>query len=337
MGLFDGLFSSDKTETTTTNQSQTTNPWSPQIPYLQDVFSNAQSNYNTGAGNVYSGDQVAQYTPDQMNVFAQMLGYGTGSNAAQISANAGTNLVNTGVNGLDSAMQRLLSFKPTDATSNNITAAGAYADNPYLSGQVDAAMRDALRYANEQAIPAIQRQAAAHGNVNANTTGQGGIAEGIVQRGLADQAGDISSQLRGNAWNQGLQLAESARTADQNAILQALQSTGALGASSAASGVDALNSSVNQQANLFDLANTGAAGQQAANQASIDNARAVSEYPADRLNSLLSQYFQNISGNYGGSTNSTGTLTTDTQQNQSFASGIAGILGSVAGIGKAFK
>ena len=63
------------------------------------------------------------------------------------------------------------------------------------------------------------------------------------------------------------------RTADQNAILQALQSTGALGASSAASGVDALNSSVqNQQAN-FDLANTGAAGQQAANQASIDNAR----------------------------------------------------------------
>ena len=131
-----------------------------------------------------------------MNVFAQMLGYGTGSNAAGRFPNAGTNLVNTGVNGSTAMrMQRLLSLSPLTPRQ---TTSRLQAHTPTIptSGQVDAAMRDALRYANEQAIPAIQRQAAAHGNVNANTTGQGGIAEGIVQRGLADQAGDISSQLR---------------------------------------------------------------------------------------------------------------------------------------------
>lgn len=333
MGLFDNLFKTSETKTTTNNQTTETAPWAAQIPYLQDAFAKAQSNYNSGAGNVYSGDHVAQFTPDQLSAFKAMFGYGMGSNAPAVSTQVGETLANAGASGLTSAMQRLMSFKPQGGADSNVTTAGLYADNPYLSGQVDAAMRDATRYANEDVLPGIRRTAAMHGNVNANTTGTGGIAEGIVARGLSDKAADVSSTLRGNAWNTGLQLAEQGRQADTNAILDALKTSGGLGATSAASGVDALTSGISQQGSLYDMANAGASGQRDATQASIDNALAKSEYPADRLNSLLSQYFNIIgSNNWGGTSNTTGTSTTNATQNKSTAEGIAGLVGSIAGL-----
>lgn len=328
-----GLFSSESKQTQTTSNSSSTQPWSAQIPYLTDAFAKAQSNYKLGAGNLYNGEQVAQFSPDQLAAFKAMFGYGMNSNAPETSTQVGETLANTGASGLTAAMQRLMAFKPEGSPQDNITTAGLYADNPYISGQVDAAMRDASRYANETALPGIRQTAAMTGNVNSNTTGAGGIAEGIVQRGLAEKAADVSSTLRGNAWNTGLNLAEQGRQFDTNSILDALKSTGTFGTTAAASGVDALGNAINQQTNLFNLASAGAAGERDASQASIDNAKAKSEYSADRLNSLLAQYFQ-IIGNpgYGSQSTSTSTTTGTKTEDPSIAQQAAGIIGALGGL-----
>lgn len=330
-----GLFSNQSQSTQTQSQNQTTAPWSAQQPYLLDAFKKAQSNYNTGASSLYSGQQIAGFTPEQMSVFKSLYDYGTNNNIPGLSASVGSNLANTGSQGLTAAMDRLLAFKPQGSTQSNIDAAGSYANNPYISGQVDAAMRDANRYVNEQQLPALERTAAMTGNVNASTTGQGGIAEGIIRRGLAEKAADVSANMRGSAYTQGLNLAEQGRQSDTSAVLDALKATGSLGATSAASGVDALGNSIRQQGTLYDLAGTGAQGYQDANQNIIDNAKAMSEYGADRLNTLLSQYFNTVGSQNWGS-QQTGTQTTNTQQtqNKSLGDTIAGILGGVGGLFK---
>lgn len=331
-----GLFSNETKSTQTTNTNETTAPWTAQQPYLTDAFAKAQGNYNLGARNLYSGQQIAGFTPEQMNVFKSLYDYGMGSSAIPgVSAAVGTNLAQTGSQGLTAAMQRLLAFKPTGNAQSNIEAAGLYSDNPYLSGQVDAAMRDANRYVTERAIPALDRTAAMTGNVNASTTGQGGISEGIIRRGLAEKAADVSANIRGNAYNTGLNLAEQGRQSDTNAVLDALKSTGSLGATSASSGVDALGNSISQQGTLYGLAGTGAQGYQDANQATIDNAKAMSEYGADRLNSLLSQYWATVGANNWGS-QTTGTQVTNTQKTEdpSIANQIAGVLGAAGSLFK---
>lgn len=97
--------------------------------------------------------------------------------------------------------------------------------------------------------------------------------------------------------------------------------------------MDALGNSISQQGTLYGLAGTGAQGYQDANQNTIDNAKAMSEYGADRLNTLLSQYFNTVGSQNWGS-QQTGTQTTNTQQtqNKSLGDTIAGILGGVGGL-----
>jgi hypothetical protein len=193
-------------------------------------------------------------------------------------------------------------------------------------------MRDASRYANEVQIPGVSRTANLGGNTNASSTA---IQQGIVQRGLAEKAADVSSSLRGDAWNQAVQLAEQGRQFDTSSILDALKSTGTLGANAAASGIAGTGSAIEQQRSLYDLANTGASGIQSANQAAIDDAKAQSEYSADRLNSLLQQYYAAIQGDYGGT--STGTSTSQVKENKSIGDTISGVLGGLGGLFKGFK
>jgi hypothetical protein len=60
----------------------------------------------------------------------------------------------------------------------------------------------------------IDQNAAMTGNMNST---RAGVAAGIAQRGLADKAADVSSTMRGNAWQAGLQASQ----ADQAILLQA--------------------------------------------------------------------------------------------------------------------
>jgi hypothetical protein len=314
---------SDKQTTTT---SQTQDPWAPQIPYLTQAFSTAQNNYNQGAGNVYNGPQVAQFNPDQLSVFQQMMGYGSNGQQAASTGAAGSTLTSAGTNGITDALNHLSTFKPGGGTQSNIDAAMQYANNPAVDGMVTAAMRDATRNVNENIQPGIDRVANANGNINSNRTG---IAHGIVDRGLADATADTSANIRGNLFSQGLNLAEQNSEAGNNNMLDAFKSLGALGGDAATTGINANTSSIGQQGALFDMANQGGAGQQMAGQTAIDNNRAMSEYSTDRLNQMLAQMFGVVGQTgYGGTSN--GTSTVEKQASPlTIAGSIAGGLGSL--------
>ena len=64
---------------------------------------------------------------------------------------------------------------------------------PAISGMVNAATRDAKRQGSGAAPPAIDRAGAVPGNAHGSRTG---IASGLVERALPEQAGNRSPNLR---------------------------------------------------------------------------------------------------------------------------------------------
>ena len=89
-----------------------------------------------------------------------------------------------------------------------------YINNDVLNSQIDAASRDVTRNLQENQLVNINSQAAASGNMGSS---RAGIADGIAMRGAQEQIGDISAQLRGNAYNTALGI--EAGRASENAQL----------------------------------------------------------------------------------------------------------------------
>ncbi|PYF01676.1 hypothetical protein BJ122_11983 [Rhodopseudomonas faecalis] len=307
-----------------TQSKQETNavsaPWSVQQPYLQQAFSGASSALGKTNANTYSGQQVAQFTPDQLATFRRMSGFGADTGAASGTMATGAGVANAGASALQAAMKSMEGFAPQGGTDTNITAAGQYADNPYISGAIDAAMRDANRQVNEQALPGQQRSAALTGNTMSS---KNALAQGVIQRGLAEKAADVSATMRQQAYQTGLGLAEQGRQFDNNAILDAMKASAATGGSAFSSGVDAVSSGIEQAKGLFDIANAGGAGQQQNTQNQIDDARTQKEYANSNTWQNLQNFYNIIGGNNWGGTQNSTTTSTPSQMNT-----IGGLLGA---------
>lgn len=254
-----------------------------------------------------------------------MLGYANNNNVSAANAATGDALAGSGTAGATGALSGLMNFNPGDATDSNITNASKYADNPALSGMVDATMRDARRQVSEQALPGIDRAAAVTGNTN---NSRAGIAQGLVERGLAEKTADVSAGLRGDAFNHGLDLASTDNRFNTSAMLDALSRAGGLGGSLAGAGVAARSGSIADRGALFDMANMGGAGVQAAGQASLDNTNAryqsAVNSPFDALRNYMSIIGSNNWGSQGSST------TTSTPSAWQIIGGLMGAGGSLA-------
>lgn len=194
-------------------QTTTTKPWKPQRQYLKSGFTRADQLYQDRADTPwYGGDLHAGLDPQTQSGVAGFSDYANGAGQDAIN-----NVSATGSDLLGSRGQYLSSIgsfrdaASADPTQSNIASAGAYADNPYLSGQIDAASRDVTRNLYENDIPGINRAATGSGNINSS---RAGVAEGIARRGAQDQIGDIASSMRGEAWSNGTRLAEMAREAN---------------------------------------------------------------------------------------------------------------------------
>lgn len=314
--------------TQTTDSTQTSTPWSVQQPYLTQAWQQASNNLNTANQNTYKGEQIAQFTPEQLANYRNMAGYN--SSAPGTTAGVGTQLATGGANALTQAMQNLQGYTPSGGTQSNIDAAKAYADGIDISGAVDATMRDANRAVSEQALPQIARSSAMSGNAFSNKRA---ISEGIVQRGLAEKTADVSAQMRNDAYQKGLSLAEGGRQFDNNAILDAMKSAGAMGGNAANSGVNALNSSINQQGGIYDIINQGGAGLRDANQASLDNERSKAEYATGNASDYLNNFWNIVGSNSWGGTQTGQQTQTSTPSTMNV---IGGIMGSVGSLAKAF-
>lgn len=302
--------------------SQTNNPWAPQIPYLTKAFSEADTAYGTAKGATSPDNFVAQFTPEQLSVFQRMINYG--GNPSTASA-AGDTLNAAGAGGTAGALSDLGAFRPTGGTQANIDAATQYANNPAISGMVDAALRDSKRQLTEQQLPQVARNAALTGNIDSNRRQ---ISEGILTRGFNDKAADVSANLRGNAYQEGLKLAEANNTASMDAILKAAMARGSIGNDA----IGAAGNAVAQQSGLFDIAGKGVAGQNLGAQAELDNAIQRYGFETDSPFAALNNYFKIIgANNWGGTSTGTGSKTeTSTPSTLDTIGKLMGSAGSLA-------
>lgn len=299
-GLFSG---SQKTKSESTTD---TGPSKFQQPYLTTAFDGAQANYDASKGSSwYTGDLYAGMSDQAKSDLSATRDYAlnTGLGTANQLSSVGSGLVGN-FDKASSTLDNFTSLANSDATQANIAAAGKYADNPYLSAQIDAVNRDVSRSLNEETLPGIDRQASGTGNINSS---RAGVAAGIAQRGAADRMADNAASLRSQAYQSGLTLAQQDRSNQLSAL-----GTAANGyASLAGQGVSALSSGAQIGTNALNTLNQTNAQEQADRQGQAD-ADYASWYGNDtRESDLLSRYYGIIGSNSWGQYGTTsGTQTT---------------------------
>ena len=305
----------------TTSNTSTSSPWDPQQPYLKAGMADAAFQYANQRGTpYYTGNTYAQMDPHTQSSLNGIYGYqGQGALNSSNMTSSGQNLVNAGNSGVDQSIHNLNNFNPQDPTQQNIQNAGMYANNPYVDGMVNAASRDVTRNLSEVALPGIARNASGTGNMDSTRTS---IAEGIAQRGAQDQIGDISANLRGQQYSNGLQLSEQARQANQGNYLDAISRAGQIGTGAAQTGYSGIGQGQGLYYNNMDA-------QTAAGQLSQQNQQGI-------LNQGLQQWQNNQSrpwqllGNYMGAITGAGTYPSTTGTNTQ-GGGIGGMISGALG------
>jgi hypothetical protein len=317
--------SGSQKQTTTQNQSTKTAPWAPQANAITTAFDGAKAALGQASGVQAPTDFVAGMTPEQMNTFRSMLGFAGTNGVSAENLASGNALAGAGTAGATGALSQLLGFNPGGARDAIIGDANKYADNPAISGMVDAAMRDARNQVRDVTLPGIDRAAAVSGNVNNSRTG---IAQGLVERELAGKAADVSANLRGAAYDKGLDLGAMTNV---QAVMDSLKSAGSLGGNLAQLGIGARSGSINDQKGVFDIANAGGAGLQADQQLTLDNLLARYQSGTTSPFDALKEYMSIVgSNNWGSESTSTGTSTTkSTPSAWQVIGGLMGAAGSM--------
>lgn len=257
-----------------------TDVFGAQMPFLNDIYGQAANlfhNYGMPDRQVADinnalaqglGSQFGFASGTGNDIFMQQLlssmgnlgGFGTAGNTA--NRMAGGNVFGTPMtNGL------------------NMNTLGASVNNPYLDGQIDAASRDVVRNLNENELTGNAAMAVGTGNSGSSRRA---VMDAVAQRGAADRVADISSNMRGNAYSQGLGLANQTALANQNAML----------------GTNALNAGLmGQGANLgLQLGQAGQQGLQQAYGTGANNAQMqtdVGNFLRQYQQQLLDSQFQN--------------------------------------------
>lgn len=315
---------SSQTQNQSGTTSSTTNPWSVQQPYLTQAFSGAQNALGQAQGNAQIPSQfTASYSPDAIAAFKQMLATGaSGNGAPQSSAAAGATASGAGAQGIQNGVTGLGAFTPQGGTQSNIDAANQYVAGQNIPAQVKAAMQSANEEANYVTNPNIDATAAAGGNINSS---RDAIEHGLVAKTLGEQAGNLSANLQGQAYNSGLSLAEQNNEAANNERLAALTGELSGGASGLYAGTGANTGSVAQQGGLYNIAQSGISGEQAAAQAPLTNAQqAFAANTNDPFQALQNYYGIVGANNWGGTTSGTSSGTSTTTSNPSTAAQIGG-------------
>jgi hypothetical protein len=246
------------------DQTTTTSgvPWQPlQNPLLAGV-TNVQNLFNQGT---YQGPYTAGVDPSQ--VYGYNLGttqWGGAERASNNYAQQGQGLIpglGSAFNYYQGAIQNPQGQNPW--LTNNaqyMGLANQFADNPYMDQSITAALRDPYRQLTEQTLPGIRTQANQYGVAGGS---QEAVMSAIADRGYQDRAADVGAQMRGQAWNQGLGIANQAAQGDQLLAQNAASNLAGLGGQ----GLDYLSQSygIGQQG-AQDLFNWGTQNQNLQNQ-----------------------------------------------------------------------
>lgn len=313
-----------------TQSSTNTQPWSAQIPYLQQAFGSAANALNT-AQNTSTAQPtqfVAGLTPQQLETFNAMVGYGNGNNAATTQQGAGNSAITTGQGATNQAASNMANFNPNaiNSVQNAINGANQYVQGVNIPGQVQAAMQNAINTANQVQLPGIARNAAATGNTGSSANG---VAQGLVQSNLANQAGNLSAELSNQAYNTGAGLSSAIDQANLAATQGNNQALAQLGGSNESLGLGALSSAVGNQNSLYNTAAQGGLGLQQGNQANNANQLQAWNFSQSSPFTALQNFYNIIgSGQWGGQSQGNSTTTST----PSMLNTIGGILGAAGAI-----
>jgi hypothetical protein len=309
----------------TQQENKTTAPWAPQAAALQTGFDAAGNALTQSQAAVNGGapkDYTAQFDPALIGQFNNMLGYANNTNTGALN-NAGNQAATNGANGSQAALTKLLGYDPS--TMNNpstlIDQANQYVAGQNIPGQVQAGMFNATQNARDVQMPGIAQAAAGSGNSDSSRRG---IAEGMVQRGLAQQGSALEAQLGGQAFGQGLQLASNNAQNNNQSLLTAAVNAGNVGNSGLYAGTGAVGGAINGQGSIFGMGTNAGQGLTAAQQANLTNQQQQYQGDVNNPYGALMPYMKAVGSQLYG-TNTNGTTTTQNDP------GVAGILGGAAG------
>lgn len=263
---------------------QESKPWDPAIPHLDKILSEMGGWYDSAKNEGY----ISQ-TGDLDSIYGNYLNE---LQQSQQGVKDQTNqLWGQGVNGLDNtqAFYDKMMNGGGDITSEDITnMANDFINTDLLNGQIDAANRDTARNLMENELPGIDRQASADGAMGSSRTG---VSAAIAERSANEKMADTSAAMRGQAYNNAMNQAQSVLSGNiQNQMLSAQGNMNASGQYfNASNGVGQNN--LNGLSGFLNSAQLGGM-LQGANQADKIGNR-------DYLANLLGQY-SNIATGIGG-------------------------------------
>lgn len=240
-----------------------------QAPYINDIYGQAANLYNNYG---MPDKQVAGLNP----MMGANAGFATGGGNDIYTAQLMSSLNNMGGYGTAGAAADRMAggnvYRAPMTNGVNYAALDASVNNPWLSGQIDAASRDVTRNLYENQLTGNAGFAAGTGNSGSSRRA---VMDAIATRGAADRVGDISATMRGNAYNTGLDLANRTALANQSAQL----------------GTNSLNANLmNSGANLaYNIGNAGQTGLNQAYTTGANNAGMVND-----TGNMLRQYQQQL-------------------------------------------
>lgn len=233
------------------------NIYGGQQPYIDNIYANAGNLYNNYG---MPDRQVADINPVLAQGLGQQYGFsqGTGNDIFRqqlMQSLANTGGFNTAGNAAATMAGGNVYGTPMNRGIDMQTAAQA-SYNPYLDGQIDAASRDVVRNLGENQLTGNAAMAAATGNSGSSRRA---VMDAIAMRGAGDRVADISSNMRGQAYNTGLGIAAQQGLSNQSTAL----------------GTNSLNANLmGQGANLaYNIGQAGQAGMGQAYQTGVNNAQ----------------------------------------------------------------
>lgn len=162
----------------TARSVSTSQPSSYQLPYLQDMLSEAQRLYQTGGPQYYPDSTVAQFAPAE-NLARNYLQDFASNRASQQAE------------GAENALQRTLSGEFINV-----------AENPYVQQVVQNSVRPAVEQLTREVLPSIRSSFINTGGFGGSKQG---IAEGMAIQGAQQALADSAANTNLAAYGQGLQ------------------------------------------------------------------------------------------------------------------------------------
>ena len=210
----------------TTETTESGSPWGPlQEPILGGI-ENIQGLLDRG---IFGGPFTAGIDPNQTGgINAGLAAAGGAGDVANAYGSTGRNLMGGLGQAFDYFGSSLDGSQNPWMTNQDqyMDFASSIADSPYLDSQITSALRDPYRGLTEQQLPGNALGAAQMG-----ASGGSGkaISDAVAQRGYADRAADVGANMRGNAYQTGLDFANQAANQDYSAAQQSAMQLSGLG------------------------------------------------------------------------------------------------------------